>query len=183
MDESFWVFGYGSLIWKPGFLPAERHIAHLPGYRRSFCMQSVTYRGSQHAPGLVLALQRDATATCAGVALRVAPDGAKATLDYLRERELTYSGYQERHLPITLADGRSPQALAYVIDCTHPQFCGGLTLGNQAQIIARSRGEMGENSAYLFETAQTLASLGLQDPDLSWLAQRVAELTGKPSNC
>ena len=84
----------------------------------------------------------------------------------MRERELTYSGYQERHLPITLADGRSPQALAYVIDCTHPQFCGGLTLENQAQIIARSRGEMGENSAYLFETAQTLASLGLQDPDL-----------------
>lgn len=118
---ALWVFGYGSLLWHPGFAVAETVKASLAGYHRSFCMRSIHHRGSVAAPGLVLALDAAVGATCAGVALRAA-DGTEAkTLAYLRERELISSAYLERRLDVTLADGRVVDALAYVIDPDHVQ--------------------------------------------------------------
>ena len=94
MDGGFWVFGYGSLIWQPGFDFADRRVATLTGYRRAFCMTSIVYRGTPEAPGLVLALDRgDGAGSCVGVAYQVAAEGAAATLAYLRERELVSYAY------------------------------------------------------------------------------------------
>jgi cation transport protein ChaC len=174
MDGSLWVFGYGSLIWDPGFPVAERRIGRVSGWHRSFCMRSIHHRGSVEAPGLVLALDRAEGATCQGVAFRVAPGAEDATLAALRERELVSSAYLEERLPVETAEGVL-DALTYVIDPAHVQYCH-LDLEEQAQIIARAQGGRGANRDYLWATAAHLADLGIADPDLEWLAARVRAL-------
>ena len=171
-----WVFGYGSLIWNPGFPVADRQIARLDGWHRSFCMRSIHHRGSVEAPGLVLALDRQENALCDGVAFAVAPGQEDATVTALRERELVSSAYLETMLPVTLRQGGTVTALVYVIDPDHDQYCGGLPLEQQARIIARSVGGRGSNRDYLFSTADHLSALGITDPDLAWLADRVRQI-------
>lgn len=173
---TMWVFGYGSLLWNPGFEVAEQAIGTLPGYARSFCMRSIHHRGTEEEPGLVLALDRQADHACTGMALRVAPGQEDATLEYLRERELISSAYVEKTLDVALEDGRTVAAVVYVIDEDHVQYCGGLPLEEQAQIIARAVGGRGPNTEYLFNTAAHLAEVGLHDPELEWLSARVRTL-------
>lgn len=168
-----WVFGYGSLLWNPGFPVAEQVVARLPDYARSFCMRSIHHRGTQEAPGLVLALDEHAGTACEGLALRVRPGVEAETLTYLRERELISSAYLERNLRVDLVDGRRVEAVTYVIDSEHVQYCGGLPLEEQAQVIAHAVGGRGPNTEYLYNTADHLVELGLADPDLDWLTRRV----------
>jgi cation transport protein ChaC len=175
MQESLWVFGYGSLIWDPGFPVAERRIARLDGWHRSFCMRSIHHRGTIENPGLVLALDRAEDAHCTGIAFRVEPGQETATLFALRERELVSSAYLEMTLPVVTEAGPL-EALAYVIDPDHVQYCH-LTREEQAQIIARACGGRGRNCDYLWSTAAHLAELGIRDTDLDWLADRVRALT------
>ncbi len=177
MDD-FWVFGYGSLIWNPGFAVAERGIALASGWHRSFCMRSIHHRGTVADPGLVLALDKAADAQCQGVAFRVEPGEEAATLDTLRARELISSAYLETTLQVQLADGREVAALAYVIEPEHEQYCGGLPLEKQAQIIVQAVGERGRNCDYLFATSTHLIDLGIADQDLTWLTHRVRALQG-----
>jgi cation transport protein ChaC len=173
--DGFWVFGYGSLIWQPGFDFVDRRIATLRGYRRAFCMSSIVYRGTPEAPGLVLALDRDGAGACEGVAYRVPDAGAAATLAYLRARELVSDAYAEARLPVELADGPTVEALAYVSNPEHAQYCGGLSLEAQAEVIARAVGPRGRNLDYLFNTVESLEALGLHDPELARLAGMVRE--------
>jgi cation transport protein ChaC len=171
-----WVFGYGSLIWNPGFPVADRQIATLHDWQRSFCMRSIHHRGTVAAMGLVLALDRVPGARCAGVAFAVAADDRDQTLAGLRERELISSAYMEAWLPVTLADGRVETALAYVINPDHDQYCGGLALDEQARIIAVAHGGRGSNRDYLNATAAHLRDLGIGDPELDLLVAKVAQL-------
>lgn len=172
--NSLWVFGYGSLLWEPGFDFEDRIQARLSGWHRSFCMRSIHHRGTVEKPGLVLALDRAENAHCDGVAFEVAADNSADTLTYLRERELISSAYLEKMLPITLSDGRNVEAVVYVIDRDHVQYCGHLTLVEQAEIIAHAVGGRGPNTEYLWNTAAHLAELGIADPDLDWLASEVS---------
>lgn len=174
MQGSLWVFGYGSLIWDPGFPVAERQIGRVTGWHRSFCMRSIHHRGTVEAPGLVLALDRAEGAVCQGVAFRVAAGAEGATLDALRERELVSSAYLELTLPVETGAGPI-EALTYVIDPDHAQYCR-LELEEQARIIARAHGGRGANRDYLWSTAAHLAELGISDPDLEWLAEQVRRL-------
>lgn len=175
---TMWVFGYGSLLWKPGFNVAERRVASLEGYRRSFSMLSVTHRGTPECTGLVLALDADVGSVCDGLALRVASGEEDETLAYLRERELVTAAYLERHVTVALDDGREIEALTYIIDPEHAQYCGDLSLEEQAQRIARAEGRMGPNSEYLYNTAAHLREIGLSDGDLNWLEERVRQIRG-----
>ena len=175
-----WVFGYGSLLWEPGFDFTERVGARLAGWHRSFCMRSIHHRGTEAEPGLVLALDAAAGAACTGLAFNVAPGSAERTLGYLRERELISSAYLEKLLPVALADGRAVEAVTYVIDPDHVQYCGGLPLEEQAAIIARAKGGRGANRDYLWNTARHLHELGIADPELDWLAARVREMAARP---
>ncbi|MBV7410418.1 gamma-glutamylcyclotransferase [Maritimibacter sp. DP1N21-5] len=176
MTDDLWVFGYGSLLWNPGFTHEETVLATLDGYARSFCMRSIHHRGTVEDPGLVLALDAEAGASCAGLAFRVAAHHREATLAYLRERELISSAYLETWLPLTLADGRQVETVVYVIDPDHVQYCH-LSLEEQARIIAVAKGGRGPNSDYLFNTADHLTEIGIEDPDLTWLAREVRRLT------
>lgn len=170
-----WVFAYGSLLWDPGFIPAESVTAILTGYARSFCMLSIHHRGTEDEPGLVLALDQQAGASCTGVTLRVAGPDTDAVLVTLRERELISSAYLERWVRVRLQDGRQIIALAYVIDPAHRQYCQ-FDPETQAQIIARAQGGRGPNAEYLFNTAAHLAQLGIADPALTALVARVRVL-------
>jgi len=173
---ALWVFGYGSLLWNPGFDVAETRLASVEDYGRSFCMRSIHHRGTETAPGLVLALDEAPGDVCDGVALRAAPGTEAETLAYLRARELVSSAYVERHVALGLEDGRQVNALAYVINRDHWQYCRGLGLEEQAQIIAKAVGGRGPNTEYLWNTADHLAELGIEDADLQWLADRVRSL-------
>jgi glutathione-specific gamma-glutamylcyclotransferase len=127
-------------------------------------------------PGLVLALDHVAGGSCEGLALGVKEGEEDAVLAYLRKRELISSAYIEETVILDLADGRSVEAVAYVIDPKHEQYCQ-FVLEEQAQRIAGAVGGRGPNPEYLFNTADHLAELGIHDPDLTWLCGRVRELT------
>ena len=174
---TMWVLGYGSLLWNPGFPVARREIATLQGYARSFCMSSVHHRGTEEKPGLVLALDEVAGAHCTGLALAVENGAETETLDYLRERELISSAYVERDLEVELHTVDFVTAVTYVIDPHHVQYCGGMSLEEQARIIAHAVGGRGPNTEYLYNTASHLAEIGLNDEDLDWLAGRVRQIT------
>ncbi|MBO9455495.1 gamma-glutamylcyclotransferase [Paracoccus sp. R12_1] len=176
MNDVFWVFGYGSLMWDPGFGPVETVKARLEGYSRSFCLRSTRYRGTEEAPGLVLGLDSEPGASCAGLALRIPEDRHAETLAYLRERELDTGAYDEMVLPLTLQDGRRVQALAYVMKRDHWQYAGGLCVREQARIIAGAAGGRGPNADYLFNTARHLAEIGLADAALDQLSDDVRRL-------
>lgn len=173
MENGFWVFGYGSLMWNPGFPYTERVLAALPGYARTFCMRSIHHRGTVEDPGLVLALDAHDGEDCRGVGFFVPPEASEKTLEELRERELVSSAYLEKMLQIDLADGRRVTAVTYVVDADHVQYCGGLALQEQADIIAQAVGGRGPNTEYLYNTADHLAELGIADDDLQWLAEKV----------
>ncbi len=177
LPDPLWVFGYGSLIWNPEFPVAERAVARLPGFHRSFCMRSIHHRGTESDPGLVLALDEADASFCDGVAFRVEPGAEADTIAALRERELVSSAYLEAAHAVTLTDGRAVAAVTYVVDRAHVQYCGNLPLEEQAQIIAQAVGGRGPNTEYLWNTESHLREIGLVDADLAWLADRVRALT------
>lgn len=178
-ERPLWVFGYGSLIWNPGFPVAEKRLATLGGYARSFCMSSIHHRGTVEHPGLVLALDPRDDASCKGIAFRVPDEDAAATITYLRERELISSAYVERLVSIELEGGPAVTALAYVVDTDHEQYVAHLTLEDQARIISTAVGGRGPNTEYLWNTARHLAELGIGDEDLEWLSARVREMVAE----
>ncbi|MEM1234118.1 MAG: gamma-glutamylcyclotransferase [Pseudomonadota bacterium] len=174
--QNTWVFAYGSLIWNPGFEPAESVLARLGGYGRSFCMWSIHHRGSEEEPGLVLALDAEDAAHCDGMAFRLPEAGHDEILAELRERELISSAYVEETVQLRLADGREVTSLAYVVARDHVQYTGHLSAERQAQVIAQAVGGRGPNADYLYNTADHLCELGIEDPELSALAARVREI-------
>jgi len=178
-EDGFWVFGYGSLVWNPGFEYQDRQIARLDDYARSFCMWSIHHRGTVENPGLVLALDAAKGTYCDGVAFYVGATSANATLATLRERELISSAYVEKIHTIQLRNGKKVMALTYVIDPEHEQYCGGMALEAQAKIIANAVGGRGPNPEYLHNTAAHLAEIGLEDSELNWLSARVHAMAQK----
>lgn len=177
MRDGFWVFGYGSLMWRPGFDYAERAHAELSDHHRSFCLDSVRYRGTPERPGLVLALEPKPGAHCRGVAYRVDRANSAAAIQYLREREMVTRSYHEKILPLTLIDNaRQVEAICYVIDQQHDQYRCGLSLDEKAQIIARSEGPAGPNAEYLFNTLEDLRAMQVKDDEIEYLAERVRTL-------
>ncbi len=174
MSDELWVFGYGSLIFDPEMEVAEARRATLHGFRRRFCMWSIHHRGSEDEPGLVLALEPHEGGTCEGMAFRAA-DPVPA-LQALRARELVSSAYHERTLTLRQADGGTLDAIGYVVDTAHRQYVPDLSLDQQAEIIARARGDRGPNHEYLMRTADGLREAGMADPDLDRLVARVQQV-------
>lgn len=169
-DADFWVFGYGSLMWDPGFPVAERQTALLYGYHRSFCILSHRYRGTIARPGLVLGLNHGGA--CRGMALRVAAVDAAGTWAYLWHREMITCVYRPRRLRVRLSD-QAIQACVFVADPHHPQYSGGLDQDTTAAIIRRASGERGPNIDYLIQTVEHLRSLGIRDHALERLLLQV----------
>jgi glutathione-specific gamma-glutamylcyclotransferase len=167
----FWVFGYGSLMWRPGFAHVETERARLSGFRRSLCVYSWVHRGSRERPGLVLGLDRGGS--CVGLAFRVPGDLSEEVVAYLRERELVTNVYLERLLSVRLANGTDVRALCYVVDRDHEQYAGRLTAEQAAEVVSGGVGRSGRNEEYLFNTVEHLKALGIRD---HWLESVAALL-------
>jgi cation transport protein ChaC len=167
----FWVFGYGSLIWRPGFAHVETSRARLYGFRRSLCVYSWVHRGTEQRPGLVLGL--DHGGSCVGLAFRVPGELRDEAVAYLRERELVTKVYLERLLPVRLASGRTVEALCYIVDRTHSQYAGSLSVEQAANVVAGSVGQSGRNEEYLAATVAHLKALGIRDHWLESVAERI----------
>ncbi|WBU59113.1 gamma-glutamylcyclotransferase [Paracoccus albus] len=178
MRDQNWLFAYGSLMWDPGFEVAERAVATVEGFHRSFCLRSVEYRGTYENPGLVLGLDASKGASCRGVALRITDADWPRVLADVRARELLTDAYREEVLPLLLSDGREVNAIGYVMQPDHWQYAGGLCVEEQARIIAGAEGGRGPNRDYLFNTAAHLQEIGLPDSDMEALAAQVRRLCG-----
>jgi cation transport protein ChaC len=175
-QQDRWVFGYGSLMWRPGFAYVERARALLYGRRRAFCIYSVHHRGVPDAPGLVLGLAPGGSAR--GIALRVAAADWPSVYAYLREREQPTETYVEAWAEVRLQDRRRVRALVFVSDMSHPQWAGRLDLDSQARLIAGSEGLSGRNIDYLRDLVEHLRAEGLHDRSMELLLEKVEALEG-----
>lgn len=173
LPEELWVFGYGSLIWRPGFAFVERVPARILGLHRSLCVYSFVHRGTPEKPGLVLGLDRGGA--CRGVAFRVAADARKATLAYLRAREQATAVYLECLRNVWLAGNpeRCVHAVCYVVDRHHPQYAGRPTLEQQLHHVRQGHGRSGPNRDYVLQAVAALEALGVRDRELHLLAERL----------
>ena len=162
----FWVFGYGSLMWRPGFAHVETRRARLFGFRRALCVDSFIYRGTPERPGLVLGLDRGGS--CVGLAFRVPEDLRGEVVAYLRDRELVTNVYLERVLPVRLDGGEIVEAIAYVVDRGNEQYAGRLDAAHAAQKVSGAVGQAGPNEEYVLNTLEHLRALGIRD---HWLEE------------
>ena len=169
--SDFWVFGYGSLIWNPGFELSERRRATLHGLHRSLCIHSWVHRGTREKPGLVLGL--DTGGSCKGIAMRVDAAKRDEVIAYLRARELVTNVYLECWRKVVLEDGRSVAALVYRVDREHPQYARGLSADAQVEIIRSSRGGSGPNSEYVLSTVKAMREHGIRDRSLEHITSRL----------
>jgi cation transport protein ChaC len=161
--ENFWVFGYGSLMWRPGFEFVERQAARLMGFRRDMCLLSIHYRGTAARPGLVCGLMAAADDVCHGRAYRIASSAVPDVVAYLDARELITNIYHPQFLSVTLGDERRVTALAYVADLHHAQFVGHWPDAEKAAAIAAGVGSEGGSLDYLEQIVSHLDELGITD--------------------
>lgn len=171
--DDLWVFGYGSLMWRPGFEFLERVPARLIGLHRALCVFSHVHRGTPERPGLVLGLDRGGM--CRGIAFRVAAAAREKTIAYLRSREQVTGVYLETMRRIELEEKarRQVRALCYIVDRGHVQYAGRLSLAERVHYVRQSHGRSGPNREYVLEAVRALEALGYYETDLHLLAERL----------
>ena len=167
------MFGYGSLMWRPGFPFLERAAATLHGRRRAFCIYSVHHRGTPERRGLVLGLA--AGGATRGMAYRIADEHWSETDAYLRERAQPTETYVEARVAVRLAGGRRIEALSFLSDRAHPQWAGALSLERQAELIDGASGLSGRNVDYLTDLVEHLREAGIRDRAMETLLAMVLE--------
>jgi len=165
--SDFWVFGYGSLMWNPGFEALRKERAQLYGLHRSFCVYSWVHRGTQEKPGLVLGLDRGGS--CQGMAMLAPAKKRDEIIDYLRVRELVTDVYLECWRKIKLNSSEQVSALVYRADTSHQQYASGLCLDTQTEIVRHSRGKSGHNVDYVKSTVAAMKEQGIRDHSLEYI--------------
>ncbi|MGR3983715.1 MAG: gamma-glutamylcyclotransferase [Gammaproteobacteria bacterium] len=170
-DGDLWVFGYGSLMWNPGFAVARAMPARLFGYHRRLCLWSTHYRGSAKRPGLVLGLDRGGS--CNGMALRVARKHARAAADYLREREMINNAYRPAVKRVYFRGGGGADALTFLSKREHPQFARPLGLQQTVAVVRHAEGAHGKNYEYVLNTARHLSALRIERTELHAVAAKL----------
>lgn len=174
--NQLWIFGYASLMWRPGFAFVERRRARLSGFHRSLCIHSFEHRGTRARPGLVMGLDRGGA--CVGVAFRVDPADETGVMAYLRARELITHVYKERRSRIVLSDGQATEAVTYVVDRNHEQYAGRLSVQTAVERVCGAVGRAGPNEDYVLNTVAHLHGLGIRD---RWLEAVAAGITRRPA--
>lgn len=170
--EQFWIFGYGSLMWRPGFEFLASEPALVRGWHRRLCVYSYVHRGTPEQPGLVLGLDRGGS--CHGLAFQVAPERWHDTITYLRAREQVTSVYLEKRKPVRLLEsGRMVEATTYVVDRDHHQYAGVLQDEDLLRHVVSGQGVSGHCIDYVMSTVDHLRAMKLRDPTLERLAARL----------
>ena len=160
-----WVFGYGSLLWRPCYAIARSCVTTLRGYRRALCIWTIEARGTPASPGLGLGLLRDEDSRCAGHAHCINPASQADALVALWEREMLTGIYLPTWVEVEV-DGHPISALTFVVDSKHPQFAGDLAFSQQVEFIANASGVLGSNAEYLRSTVAALQSVQITDDTL-----------------
>lgn len=174
-DGDLWVFAYGSLIWRPEGPVAEQVLGRLSGWRRALCIWSVYYRGTPEEPGLVLGLDADPDAACAGVVFRIAAADRRVVAEALDRRELPTRCYHPRVVPVRLSDGRQVAAYTYTADRHHAQYACGVGEDEQVRRVAVSVGQSGRCYDYLASTVEHLRRWGVADAALEDIVQKAGQ--------
>ena len=171
--ESVWVFGYGSLIWRPDIAFHERQVARIRGWTRRFWQGSHDHRGLPHAPGRVVTLVPERGAACEGVAYRVPADLAAAAFEGLDHREK--NGYQRHDVLLEFRRGGTDVGVAYIAPVGNHAFLGPAPVDEMVAQIARSAGPSGTNIDYLYDLEAALRDLAIEDAHVFELAHRLRE--------
>ncbi|MFT5895812.1 MAG: cation transport protein ChaC [bacterium] len=167
---NLWVFGYGSLIWRPGFAFTEKRLATVTGYRRRFCQASHDHRGTPDNPGRVVTLASDVDSQCEGMAFKV-EDSTEVVLGLLDIRE--QDGYERQSLRMTFTDGTSEEGVTWIAAKGNPSWRGDETLDEVSRLIAEREGPSGSNRDYLFELQRALAEVNIVDSYVDSLCVQV----------
>ena len=170
--QDVWLFGYGSLMWNPVINYAERRVATIHGFHRSYCLWLLLGRGSPEHPGLMLALDRGGS--CQGVAFRIPAATAREELRLVWQREMVGGAYQPRWVGARTPGGPI-RAITFVVDRGYPRYAGKLDDGEIARRVATASGIIGSCAAYLADTIAALRALGMRDRMLERIARKVAE--------
>ena len=178
--KTHWVFGYGSLIWNPGFAHLSAQQGLLKGAHRSLSIVSHHHRGTVERPGLVFGLVRGGS--CRGMVFEVADSDWPSVRAYLEEREQVTSVYRDAMRPVQLGDGRRVLALAFLVDEGHEQFAGRLSLAEQVEMVLAGVGKSGRNVDYVLNTVRHLTELGIRDRQLTALAELLIEQQASASS-
>lgn len=170
-DDRLWVFGYGSLMWRPGFDYVDRRAALLRGYHRAPCVLSTHYRGTPEVPGLVVGLDRGGA--CRGIAFAVAPDAALRVIEYLYLREMVTSVYIPKYLNVSLDGGGTARALTFIANTSHCQYAGRLAPQDAARLVRQGLGRAGTSREYVHNIVRHLEEFGIRDGTLHALLDLV----------
>jgi len=170
-----WVFGYGSLIWKPDFEFEARAAARVHGYHRRLCLRSVLYRGTTECPGIVAGLDRGGS--CLGMAYRVAAVHVPEVFRQLWEREMFLGSYRPTWMRAHLLGGGAADALAFVVRRDAFNYCGDLAEDDVVDILVRACGVRGTSLEYLQRTVAALHEAGLRDLHLERLMHKAERRT------
>jgi cation transport protein ChaC len=167
-----WTFGYGSLMWRPGFEPDAFETARLAGFQRRLCIRSEHYRGTAEQPGVVMGLTEGGC--CIGRAIGFRRERAEEIMAYLDARELVTNVYERRLVPLELLESRRiVQAWAYVARLDHDQYCGGADEAAILEMVRNGCGSSGTCEEYLVNTLDHLDAMGIEEPHLRAVVTRL----------
>ena len=176
--QDLWIFGYGSLIWRPEFEFVEQRAASLEGYHRSLCLWSRINRGTPETPGLVFGLEQ--TGVCQGMVFKIAGQNVEQTFDAVWKREMGTGAYLPSWLTCATPLG-NVKAMAFVIDRNGPAYVKQPPEDDLVEIICRAHGTYGSCLDYVTQTAVSLKSAGICDEHLAALTERLTHRRKHPN--
>lgn len=167
-NQSSWIFGYGSIIWKTAFPYAEKVPGYVEGYARRFWQGSHDHRGTLKRPGRVVTLVESSDEVTWGVAYRIDKDVWPFVVNNLNTREIDgYSAILTKFIPrndtktLFYPLGEKPfDVWIYVALENNESFLGDAPIEYMAQQILESEGPSGSNAEYLLNLADSLRAIG-----------------------
>lgn len=172
MQEPEWIFGYGSLIWRPDFPFAEQAPGRIHGYKRRFWQGSPDHRGTENKPGRVVTLIPHEDEPCEGMAFRLNEHERDEVMAHLDHREK--GGYDRKVVEITLHSGEVVSGITWYATHDNPWFLGEADVVEIAKHILECVGPSGPNIEYL----ERLFHVQSHDPHISDIMLAVHELRG-----
>ena len=181
MRTKIWIFGYGSLVWNPGFSFEQSQVGYIRGWARRFYQGSTDHRGIPGSPGRVATLVAEAQSVCWGVAYQVVGEPLASIFSYLDRRE--QGGFRRHQVdfyprtgPAAASAPSVTTAAVYIARDDNPHYLGPASVPEMARHIFHAKGPSGSNRDYLLRLAESLRGLGITDAHVSELERHVRQL-------